>query len=169
MRERDQCVNTWLSLRDNEDICAIRLIFFIQPFIQPNIHSVGEGVSSEPGVAGLWGPGGEAPQANQGKQPLLYPHICLILNDMFVRAQVCEGFLCCLFQEMFEFDLFQYNDTIYHVDYRPIGEDVSLEQNAFQTAEFKPNGNTSAKWPLYGIKPLLLFYVLRTWTNLFWK
>nr|XP_022293223.1 rho GTPase-activating protein 190-like isoform X5 [Crassostrea virginica] len=43
-------------------------------------------------------------------------------------------------REMFEFDLFQYNDTIYHVDYRPIGEDVSLEQNAFQTAEFKPNG-----------------------------
>ena len=73
MRERDQCVNTWLSLRDNEDICAIRLIFFIQPFIQPNIHSVGEGVSSEPGVAGLWGPGGEAPQANQGNSPFYIP------------------------------------------------------------------------------------------------
>lgn len=43
-------------------------------------------------------------------------------------------------REMFEHDLFQYNDTIYQVDYRPIGEDVSLEQNAFQTAEFKPNG-----------------------------
>lgn len=49
--------------------------------------------------------------------------------------------IVCL-QEMFEHDLFQYNDTIYQVDYRPIGEDVSLEQNAFQTAEFKPNGKT---------------------------
>lgn len=56
--------------------------------------------------------------------------------------------IVCL-QEMFEHDLFQYNDTIYQVDYRPIGEDVSLEQNAFQTAEFKPNGKTQLKsWTL---------------------
>ncbi|XP_048781294.2 rho GTPase-activating protein 5-like isoform X4 [Ostrea edulis] len=55
----------------------------------------------------------------------------------------CEGLATKLFQqirEMFEHDQFQYNDTIYNVDYRPIEDDVSLEQNAFQTTEFKPNG-----------------------------
>ncbi|XP_062601720.1 rho GTPase-activating protein 190-like isoform X2 [Saccostrea cucullata] len=55
----------------------------------------------------------------------------------------CEGLATKLFKqirEMFEHDQFQYNDTIYNVDYRPIEDDVSLEQNAFQTAEFKPNG-----------------------------
>lgn len=70
-------------------------------------------------------------------------HLALLeCTIRFISVHSCDSCFFCL-QEMFEHDLFQYNDTIYQVDYRPIGEDVSLEQNAFQTAEFKPNGKVN--------------------------
>lgn len=69
---------------------------------------------------------------------------------------------------MFEHDQFQYNDTIYNVDYRPIEDDVSLEQNAFQTTEFKPNGKSvwnsgSSKMLEWAILPNDVQGMFTTW------
>ena len=42
-------------------------------------------------------------------------------------------------------DSFQYRNSVYSLDYRPIEDDVSLDHNSLATETFKPHG----KFQLY--------------------
>ena len=50
--------------------------------------------------------------------------------------------MSCYFalQNLCSEDEYRHNNEVYSLDYRPIDGDVSLEQNALATANFKPHG-----------------------------